>query len=221
MKKTVRIIALISIICMIMSMLSGCLFIDDLRESKIVADKNGNLRYKNKVYIMLGDNQGDLYFDYNYSTENTLYLMKEEEPVLYGYFNDEYCELSRDEILIQDFEGNLYCRKDKYDSVIDRIENGFTPEAYMYTYEKYNDTSLFDYSWEQKERYLNDSDLEMINDIMTNVTPITNGSYMLDNSDYYVEIYGCSKDLLFRESVYSIFYLDNKYLIHKSLFVHN
>ncbi len=213
MKKTVKIVALISIVCIMMSTLSGCSFINDLREGKVVVDEKGDLFYKNNVYIKLDKDCEELYFDYDFNTEQEMYISKEEEPVLYGFFKSDFCSLSRDKLLIEDFEGNIYCREDKYDSVVEKIENGFTPEKYMYTYEVYKEGSFLDYEWEEKIRYLTDSDFEKIDEVFEKVHPITNGSNMISNSYYCVEMYGCTEDLLFRKYAFDIFYLDDKYYL--------
>ena len=167
MKKTVKVVAIISILCIMISALSGCSFIEDLRRGKVVADENGNLIYKDNVYIKLEEYCDELYVDYDIDTELEMYVAKEEEPVLYGYFKMNFCSLSKDEILIEDFNGEIYCREDKYDSVSERIENGFTPEKYMYTYEVYKeDYSFMEYDmWEEQIRYLTDSDLAKIEEI--------------------------------------------------------
>ena len=168
MKKTVKIMALISVICIMMASLSGCNFIKDLRSNRIVKNEDGNLLYDGKVYIKLPE-CGDLYFKYDYSSDQILYIAEKDEPVLYSYFKSDYCDLSKDKILIEDYNCDVYCREDKYDSVIQRIENGFTCEKYIYTYEVYDESEdLFDYSWEEKDRLFNDSEVEMINNIFSN-----------------------------------------------------
>lgn len=213
MKKIVKIVALISILCVMMSALSGCSYIDDLRQGKVVLDENGNLIYKDNVYIKLEEYCDELYIDYDFNKELEMYISKEEEPVLYGYFKMDFCSLSKDEILIEDFDGEIYCREDKYDSVVDKIENGFTPKKYMYTYEVYKEGSFLDYEWEEKIRYLTESDLAKAKEVFASVPPIENGANMINNSDYYVEVYGCTEDLMFRDYVFDIFYLDGKYYL--------
>ena len=213
MKKAVKIIALISVVCIMMSVLSGCSFIDDLRKGKIIINEDGSLVYKDAEYIKL-EKTGELYFNYDYTSEGEIFIGKEEEPILYSFFNGEYCSISKDKALIETFDGDIYCRKDKYESVDDKLKNGFSLERYIYTYEIYND-SPYEYEWEEKVYTLTESDLAKVNEIFETVDPITDGENMIGNSSYYVEIYGCSKDLLFRKYVFDIFYLDNKYYIQK------
>ncbi len=213
MKKTVKIIALIITLCTMLSMLSGCSFIDDLRKSKIVINEKGNLVYKDNEYIKL-EKTDTLYFNYDYNFDEEILAGKDEEPILYTFFKGEYCDLSKDKVLIQTFGGDIYCREDKYESVTDKIKNGFTAEKYIYTYEIYIENG-YDYEWEEKIHTLTESDLAKVNEIFETVEPITNGTYMISNSIYNVEIYGCSKDLIFRKYAFDIFYLDGKYYIQK------
>ena len=68
-------------------------------------------------------------------------------------------------------------------------------------------------SWQEKEYYLTDSELAMVNRILREVTPIENGSHMSENSDCWVEVYGCSDDLLLSKLAFTVLRINDEYYI--------
>ncbi len=216
MKRLIKFIALISVVCIVSTLLSGCSFIKELKENKVVINENGDLVYKNNVYKKLSDTE-DLYIDYDFSEDTMSYALKEDEPILYGFIKSEICEISKDKLLIEDIEGNIYCREDKYESTQENIEGGFTPEKYIYTYEVDNEQENWfeEYTWETKVRYITDDEMAVINEIFTKTTPNLNASELSYESDYMVDISACSEDLMLRKFAFYIFVIDDKYYLEK------
>ena len=213
MKKIIKIIALVSIVFIVASMLSGCSFIKNLKENRVTVDKEGNLIYKDVKYIKI-ENSDDLYFEYDFDNEETIVIAKDDsEPILYSLFSSNYCDLSKNGILLEDSEANLYCREDKYADITGKIKNGFTPKKYIYTYEIYDEED--DFTWEEKVYYLTEEDIKVISDIFSNTKPIANAQNLSENSDYCVVIDGCTEDLMLRKFEFYIFTLDGKYYLER------
>lgn len=216
MKRIVKVIALISVICIIVTMFSGCNLISELRENRVFLNENGDLVHKDAVYKKL-ENSDELHFEYNYADERTYYVLKKDEPILYGPLSSRFCDISADKIFIDYYDEGIYCREDKYEYVKERIKKGFIPEKYIYTYDVEIDSDgWFDsFTYETKIHYMTDFDMKIINEIFAHSRVLSNSSDFGYNNDYWVEIYECSEDLLFRRQSFDILSLDGKYYLQK------
>lgn len=220
MKKVFRIISVLIIVSIICLSFSGCGVIEELRKSRINVNEKGNIEYNGKEYIRL-ENAEDIYIDYD--LEKSLFLGKAEEPLLYsaiaGRMN--FYSISTDGIFIDNDSTEVYCREDKYESVSERLLNGYEKERYIYNYDVLQEDEEGFEAYVTKNYELTEANKELIDTIFNTVEPITNATELHTYSDYLVEVYGCSGDLILREYAFDIFLTDGKYYLQREDEYHN
>ena len=215
MKKIIRILAIIVVICLTCTCFTGCRFVDEMRESYAYYNENKEIVYNSAIYIALPISE-EINFEYPVSD---LYITDGEVPVLLSEILGEWCELSKNKVFISTESGRIYCRKDKYDSVTERIENGFEVTKYAYEYdeidEDVSDLDIF-YMPETKKYIFSKEELAAIDDIFKNVAPVLEAdddfSY---NCDWRIDIYGYSEDEMFYKDGYAILIERNEYYIEE------
>ena len=205
MKKIIRILAVIVLISLTCTCFTGCDYVDKMREQYAYYNENKDIVYQDNIYKKLPVRQ-EVYFQY---PSSELYVTDGEMPILLAEVMGEWCELSEDKAYVLTNDGRVFCRKDKYDSVVDRIENGFEVETYLYEYEV-ESTDELDfweyYSYDTKRRIFTKEEIAAVKDVLNNVEPVTEDTqYFSDSAEYSFAVYGCSEDLLlYEESFYII-----------------
>lgn len=141
MKKLTRIISLLSILAICLS-LCGCQYLDDLRavQGKVTAPDTIQLQ-DGTEYKLLSQTCEE--FNPTFTRSTTFHIAEEEEvPLLLTSIVCASAYRSEDGLFLKAYldttaEPEIYCRTDAYDSVMDRINNGFTLSVYRYQYFNY------------------------------------------------------------------------------------
>ena len=136
MKKFIRFVALLVLLCI---SLSGCSYLDELRASRAVSNEDDTIVICDGVrYLLLPENK---YFYPDFTDDSTIYFIDDEEiPLLLTDILGSWGYKSKDGRFLQDDSAitQNYCREDLYDSIVERMNEGFEPELYCYSY--YDDT---------------------------------------------------------------------------------
>ncbi|MBR4073167.1 MAG: hypothetical protein IKK24_04410, partial [Clostridia bacterium] len=192
MKKTVKILSLILAVVFCFT-LCGCDNLDSMRKEQAVYTEMGSIIYNGNEYYLLPecDNLQIVSDNYEYA-----YVTAKDVPVLLSTFLGEEYVVSDDGVFLysESIQGR-YCRKDKYESVLHRIENGYTPEGYLYSY--------YDYINDKTKYYrLSDEDEKALKTLVTSVTPEKLPEMADIDYEYYIDIMTCSDDMLFADYAY-------------------
>ncbi|MBO5798082.1 MAG: hypothetical protein J6R77_07050 [Clostridia bacterium] len=195
MKRVLRLCAFVLVAVLLCGALCGCDMLDDARANHAQWTANGHILLGGVEYLPI---PYSAYLCPIYSTERMVFVTDEEVPVLLSPLWGTNMDISQDgSILYQWATETYYCRADKYEYMLQRLGEGFTPVGYGYTYYEYGSFNLEDF----KERYyaLTPEQTTALNKVYHNVTPHPY-SYEEDiYFDYYVYLEEHSEDLLFRQ----------------------
>ena len=205
MKKFIRFVALIILLCI---SLSGCSYLDELRAIRGVFTEDGAIvMYDGTKYLSLPKNE---YFYPDFNTADEAYVTEDEEvPLLliadfgnWGYksADGQFLKISHSELY------SYYCREDLYDSIVERMNEGFEPELYCYSY--YDDTV-----YESRLYTLTSQQAEAIEAVLANQEPFTLPDGAKMDYDYLVYLYHCSGDYLFRQNSVKICFADGTFYV--------
>lgn len=208
MKKITRFLSLIVLLGILMS-LCGCSYLDDLRATRAVVTEDGTIRFFDGTeYKLLPESK---YFDPAMDDRTTVYAAKDEDvPLLliadfgdYGYKSENGQFI---EVYPQEYSCQRYCRADSYDIILSRINSGFTPDVYAYSY--------YDYKTDSDQFYtLTAQQAEALEAVLATQEPYQLPSNAILTYMYSVRLYQCSRDFLFRKYAVLIFYNEGKYYL--------
>ena len=201
-----KVISLIAILAICLS-LCGCGLLDDLRESRATVDAEGNIQLNDgAVYKPLpACKELSPAFD----EMKMVYVVESEVPLLLTSMIGEYFDLSDDGKFLQNYldgESIFYCRADVYDSVLDRIMNGFAPNTCCYWYYDYSMGKVLAYT-------LTEAQLEAVNQVCLTQEPQILPSAASMNWDYWVTLTMCTDDLLFMKELVDICMVEGKWYV--------
>ena len=204
MKKFIRFVALLVLLCI---SLSGCSYLDELRATRGVFTEDGAIVICDGVrYLLLPENK---YFYPDFTDDSTIYFIDDEEiPLLLTDILGSWGYKSKDGRFLQDDSAitQNYCREDLYDSIVERMNNGFTPELYCYLY--------YSYETESRQLYtLTHQQAEAIEAVLANQEPFTLPDGAKMDYDYLVYLYHCSSDYLFRQNSVKICFADGTFYV--------
>ena len=206
MKKFIRFVSLLVLLCVC---LSGCSYLDELRATRAVVTEDGTIRFFDGAeYKLLPESK---YFDPDLGDYTTIYVAADEEiPLLliadfgdYGYKSENGQFI---EVYPQEYSYQRYCRADSYDVILSRINSGFTPDVYAYSY--------YDYKTDSDQFYtLTAQQAEALEAVLATQEPYQLPSNAKLTYLYSVRLYQCSRDFLFRKYAVLIFYNEGKYYV--------
>ena len=204
MKKFIRFVALLVLLCI---SLSGCSYLDELRATRGVFTEDGAIVMSDGTkYLPLPENE---YFCPDFSNPIYIDIVKDEDvPLLLTGLLGIWGYLSKDGQFIQDDAAipQNYCREDLYDSIVKRMNEGFEPELYCYSY--YDDTV-----YESRLYTLTSQQAEAIEAVLASQEPFTLPDGATMNYDYRVFLYHCSNDYLFRQDSVKICFADGTFYV--------
>lgn len=175
--------------------LSGCSGLDQMRERQAFYDV-GKIVCGDATYEILPECEY-LCPNYDYGSDALVYVTDRDVPVL---LSSAFCLdklwISEDGAFLYSINNNrTYCKVELYDSVIQRIKEGFSAEVVCYAYEYYDEqtdkvTSQY-YALTQEQ-------VDAVTQVLETVEPMTIGSSWHQDYDYSVQMEECSADMLFR-----------------------
>lgn len=206
MKKFTRILSLVLLLGIFLS-LSGCSYLDELRASRGVFTEDGDIVMSDGTkYLPLPENE---YFCPDFSNPIYIDIVKDEDvPLLLTGLLGIWGYLSKDGQFIQDDAAipQNYCREDIYESILERMNEGFTPELYGY--------SCYDYETYENMLYtFTPQQAEALEEVLTNQEPITLPAGAKLDYDYRVYLYHYSSDFLFRQRTVTIAFADGTFYV--------
>ena len=208
MKKGIRLIALVAVLAICLS-LCGCKYLDDLRavQGKVVS--TGVIRLQDGTeYKRIYQTCDELVPVFSRSV--TFHITEGEDiPLL---LTPTFCATayrSNDELFLRvylDTELGLYCRTDVYDSVVERIKNGFQPEVFCYEYYDYKTGEYLVYELTQEQA-------DALEQVYATGEAIELPAAATLSYDYYVDLYRASADHLFQQDCMDLCLSDGKYYL--------
>lgn len=209
MKKFAKIVILCLCTALLCVSLTGCDFIDEMRECQAFYNEDGNIVLEGNVeYIPIQIPEGlQVSVDY----EEMVYVTERDVPVLLSEaFGATYYK-SKDEIFLEHYEGDsdvniYYCRADKYDFVEELVGKDYVPAGYVYTY--------YDYIvGEEKEYHLTGAQSQAVEAVLSTVTP----TVIPDNYEIYwdclIETYTYGEQDILRRYEFDIGLVNETYSI--------
>ena len=182
----------------LMFTLSGCDIVGDARSTHAYTQvKNGeaSIIYGDIEYKLLPSNENlsPLATDY----DNIIYVTEPDVPVLLSYFIGQPYAQSDDGIFLlgaYDTSDVYYCRADKYDDILKKLNGDFVATNLCYSYYSYNE----DYdSYTETRTLLDSAESSAIESVLSTVEGTVIPEIANLDYDYLVEVYACSDDTLF------------------------
>ena len=207
MKQLKRLMGCLLIAALVFS-LCGCSALDALRESQCFFDGEDILR-NGQIYRKL-PSCDTLYPELDY--EQAIYVTEDDVPVLLSpLLAKEHLLPSLDGAFLSNRYGvTIYCREDLYDSIVDNIRNGFTPEIVCYSYNVYDEDSF-----DVKEEFytLTKEQTDVLSLITSTMEPEVWGEGWSLNCQWYINLEECTQDRLFRQSQLEIGFTGKTYYL--------
>lgn len=212
MKKLTRILSLLTLLGFMLS-LCGCSYLDELRASRASLTEDGAIQLHDGAEYIALPKCTELFP--TLSDSKTIYIVEDEEiPLLLVSLLGSYAEKSSDGQFIVRYSGGAdstyYCRSDLYDSVRERIRNGFTPEVYGYRY--------FDYESSEFRLYtLTAQQADALEYILANEKPERLPVDVRLDYEHRIDLYHYSSDYIFRVDAVDICYARGRYYVVKNI----
>ncbi len=206
MRKITKMISFIMILSLCLSF-CGCDILDNLRVSRAAFTTDGNIQlWDGSAYKLLPE-CADLTPAFN--KFEMVYVVDEEVPLLLtGLLGDSFI-MSDDKIFLQSSteESDIYyCRTDVYDSVLERINGGFSGDMYGYWY--------YDYEEDQSVFYvLTPQQAETVSQVYHTQTPETLPEAAYLDYTYRADLFICTNDKLFMRDTVDVCTLKGKYYV--------
>lgn len=186
--------------CLLCMSLAGCHALDEAKANHGLLQPDGSVRLGDVVYKPLPACE-QLSPELEYTADVS--VTASDVPVLLASMMGSSYYKSKDGVLLiwqydgyNEKGGINYCREDRYEEMVARIEAGFKPDGYCYEYEWYNDE---DGELWSEIYYLTEEQRQAIQTVFTTVVPVPQVAASSLNYDFCVELQLCSKDLLMRE----------------------
>jgi hypothetical protein len=192
MKHGKRIAAAVLIVAQLF-LLCGCNALDRMRKNQVFLDGDTLVR-DGQTYLLLPECE-ELCPEEDFG--ETVFVTASDVPVLLSpFYAQSILTPSTDgTFLVSAFDYTVYCREDMYQQILQRIQNGFTPELVCYSYETYNPKTG---EFSEDIYTLTDEQVEVIELITSTVEPEAMNADWSLNYDWSVVLETCSKDMLFR-----------------------
>lgn len=206
MKKRIKLLSLPIVLTMCF-LLCGCNALDELRESRAVVAEDGTIVLADgSEYRALPECEELTPEIYN---GGTVYVVKEDLPLLLTSFSHQSYFKSADGIFLQSYNDGsniFYCRTDVYDKVLERINNGFEGEIYGYWY--------YDYKKEKDYFYkLKPDQAEAIENVLATQEGEQLSEVASLEYEYLADLWLCTEDKLFMRDAVDVCVLDGKYYV--------
>ncbi|MBQ9930311.1 MAG: hypothetical protein IJO72_05995 [Oscillospiraceae bacterium] len=196
MKKARRILCLMAVLALCLS-LCGCSMLEDVRASRAVYTKDGEIELNGALYKLLPQCE-ELTPTFSEYTE--LYAVESEVPLLLTSMMGDYLDISDDGVFLSNYMdvGTVYyCRSDAYDAVYDRIVNGYEADTCAYWSYDFN-------TGKEISMVLTRQQLDAVWQVLETQEPQIMPAGASMRWDYRIYLYMCSDDLLFRTPMVDI-----------------
>lgn len=204
MKKFIRFVALIVLLCL---SLSGCSFLDELRATRAYGPKGGILALDGTEYKILPVNE---YFSPDMGDSTIIYAVQDETiPLLLIDIYGEYGHKSEDGQFLHFYSDTglqYYCRIEAYDDLLYRMIGDFQPEGYAYYYYDYEVGRNVPYTFTAQQA-------EALETVLSTQEPYELPSNTTLTFQHSIGLYQCSSDHLFRKYFCNLYDNDGRYYV--------
>lgn len=200
--------ALLVILVLVLG-LCGCDALDAMREAQTQYGEDGSILYKGVAYMLLPESE---YLSPEYDVWKEIYVTDPDVPVLLSQaIYIERLALSLDgNFLISMSDDVVYCREELYDSVFDRIVNGFEVAAMQYEYSVYDE----EVGIHRRQTYtLTQEQWDTVYEVLETVEPIEIGRNWNINGQWYLYLYECSQDGFFKKGTMELVASEDSYTL--------
>ena len=200
--------ALLVILVLVLG-LCGCDALDAMREAQTQYGEDGSILYKGVAYVRLPESE---YLSPEYDVWKEIYVTDPDVPVLLSQaIYIERLALSLDgNFLISMSDDVVYCREELYDSVFDRIVNGFEVAAMQYEYSVYDE----EVGIHRRQTYtLTQEQWDTVYEVLETVEPIEIGRNWNINGQWYLYLYECSQDGFFKKGTMELVASEDSYTL--------
>ena len=200
--------ALLVILVLVLG-LCGCDALDAMREAQTQYGEDGSILYKGVAYVRLPESE---YLSPEYDVWKEIYVTDPDVPVLLSQaIYIERLALSIDgNFLISMSDDVVYCRAELYDSVFDRIVNGFEVAAMQYEYSVYDE----EVGIHRRQTYtLTQEQWDTVYEVLETVEPIEIGRDWNINGQWYLHLYECSQDGFFKKETMELVASEDSYTL--------
>ena len=200
--------ALLVILVLVLG-LCGCDALDAMREAQTQYGEDGSILYKGVAYMLLPESE---YLSPEYEVWEEIYVTDPDVPVLLSQaIYIERLALSIDgNFLISMSDDVVYCRAELYDSVFDRIVNGFEVAAMQYEYSVYDE----EVGIHRRQTYtLTQEQWDTVYEVLETVEPIEIGRNWNINGQWYLYLYECSQDGFFKKGTMELVASEDSYTL--------
>ncbi len=205
MKKSLRLLALITAVMLLCLSFTGCSALDDMRARHGIFADDGSIHVNGEKYLRLPDNA---YFSPIDDSFSAIYVTGKDVPVLLASFSDNVHYIYDSGDIIENDSGTqFYCREKLYASLAPLMEAPFAPTGYCYAYSTFD---IKDHSYSTQFCRLSNTQANLILEVTTNEELIYSEKYDVVDG---IIIQACSDNLLLRDSRYELFTLGNGYVI--------
>lgn len=205
MKQFVKILSLLFIFVLCCSFL-GCVDLDELRKMRASVTAEGNIRLDDGTeykQLPVCEELTPSFYD-----SEIIYVVEEDVPLLLMDALGDYFWKSDDGKFLESYdeENGYYCRTDVYDSMLRRIQAGFTPETYGYQY--YDQEG-----YTPKFYILTKAQADAVSRVYNTQTPelLPEAAYL--NYTYKADLYLCTQDGLFMRDTIDVCEYNEKYYV--------
>lgn len=197
MKRVLRLCAFLLVTVLLCGALCGCDMLDEARANHARWTADDHILLGGAEYLPIPYSE---YFVYMHTSDRMVYVTDPEVPVLLSPLWGTNVDISQDGVILDYWMNDrLYCRADKYESIVQRLEQGFTPGGYCYSYYDYGSGSFEDMA--EKYYTLTPQQVEAVNTVYSTVTPRLVSYEDMPYYDYFVTLTAHSDDhLLHQES---------------------
>lgn len=175
------------ILCMMMTTLTGCVSLQDIRDEQAIwldAEKK-QINWKGTEYTLLLD-EAKANYTQNYNVDTYLSITEKDVPTLLAFFYGEEGYVSKDEKMITVGE-KLYCKDEVYNELKDMLDSGM--EFGIYGFDYYDEDGNYENRIFTKEESLH---FETILE-----ETLAQKRERIEGQEYLGDIYECSIDGLF------------------------
>lgn len=205
MKKLIKIVTVSLMMLVVMTGLTGCRRFEEMRQSQGILKNEKVLIFQDDEYYLLPEYE---YLNPTYSSEGLVYPVPEGAPVLLSRFFADTLRISKDgDFLMGRIGHNIqtFCHEDRYDEVMEIIENGYEPNGYRVEYYNFEKDCMEEY-------ILSDEELKAV-DLVLGTTPVEITDD--DMLGYTLAVDSCVKGTPFSKYEFDLMQADEGYYFER------
>ena len=210
MKKRTRFLALLTAGLLCLSF-TGCKRLDELKEAHAFWQEGGAILWGDTVYKPLPETEMELNGtpDEKDGYSLTVNVTEKDVPVLLSELEGQYMTPYRDGLFLAGY-GTLYCAADRYDEMLELIDQGRSALTKMsYVYSDRNEEK----DWIEREYVLTEEQTEAVRTVYESALPYVMEEGMYLSTDRCIDLYAVSENGYFKSLLYNLEVAGNTYYI--------